>query len=525
MKKFTDDISPEADSNCLETFLAVNTACERWELSIESAVEETLLGELKLAISDFLYPHGKPLVSNFSQILDSGRVGPGASLGAFGDDFYTKLFSSPLTCTKEFLYDNYVTYFSHLPEWLAAEDFRASTFGECQVVEGNRLSFVPKNVNTSRSICTEPNLNMFYQLGLGRILERRLRQFFGIDFAIQQELNRELARIGSLELQGRRLVTIDLSSASDSLSTKMLREVLPPNFYAWLELLRSPFSSLPNGAKLQLNMISTMGNGFTFPLQTMLFACVVRAASRLHYRDLRRCTPDDPGNFGVFGDDIICEEEISHTVVRLLNILGFKVNDSKSFLTGPFRESCGSDFFRGQNVRGVYCKSLKQPHSRYAVINQLNLWSARQGIPLSRTVGRLLSSVKHLWVPVWENNDAGIRSTYSNLPSMRWSKRYQSLIYEKWSPRNKRIRVQDGFVTVPKGEKLRIYNPGGLLLAFLRGNIEQGFITVRQRHVMYSRRTGVAPNWDAAPTGSTLPVDIKLSNFGSAVAANYSTPR
>lgn len=526
MKKFIDRVSPNADSVCERKFRMINNQCGVWRLDLQSSGDELLLGELKSALYDFLYPGGMPLVSSFGQILGFGRSGPGASRGSIGNDFYSKMFSSPLTATSSVLYGVYADHINLYPDWLAAEEIRARKFGEVDVITGNRVSFVPKNVDTSRLICVEPSLNMFYQLGLGRLLERRLYQFFGIDMAQQPSINRVLARKGSLDLKEdddvtKNLVTIDLSNASDSMSLKMLKEVLPPMFMGWLEILRSPVSVMPNGSEERLSMVSTMGNGFTFPLQTMLFACVVLAAARTYQSALKRGGKYRlPLNYGVFGDDIICERGIVRGVLRLLTILGFEVNSEKSFFEGPFRESCGHDYFRGQNVRGVYIKSLLTMQHRFSVINQLNLFSARHRIPLPRVVGRLRASVGHFPVPVWENDDAGIRCTYHNLEKLKWSKRYQSLIYRPWRPRPRRLTIGDGIVTVPKGEKGRIYNPSALLLAFLRGDIERGYITVRQNTVLYSTRTCVAPNWDASYTGSALPADIGLLSFGWAVWVN-----
>jgi hypothetical protein len=530
-KKFKDRVSPEADATCLDKFLTVNDQCGTWKLELQDSGDELLFGEFKNLVWEFLYPNHQPLVSSFNQILDHGRMGPGVSVGAVGNDFYTKLFSSPLSCTSEGLLGAYSCYLSTRDRELSAEFCRQAFYSECEVVTGNRLSFVPKNADTSRSICIEPSLNMFYQLGLGAILERRLRQFFGIDFATQQFYNRELARIGSydhkedIDPSHDGLVTIDLSSASDSISMRMLQEVLPARFLDWLNLLRSPKCEIPNGRLIELNMVSTMGNGFTFPLQTMLFSCAVLAASRTAYRKESRNKRGKPGSFGVFGDDIIAGKSIAKRVIRLLNILGFQVNSEKSFLQGPFRESCGSDYFRGSNVRGVYIKSLKTPQAIYSSINQCNLWTARCGIPLSRTVRRLVRSCRYLPVPVWENDDAGIRCTYSNLWKFRWDKATQSLCYRRWVPRPSRITLGEGKVYLPRGQKPRIYNPDGLLIAFLRGDIEHGAIGVRQRMPNYTIRKGVAPNWDTTPVGSSLPEDIKLPDFGRAVAVNNCEPR
>lgn len=520
MKKFIDGSDDAADAACLDKFVKCNAQCESWSMKLGGSWDELLLGEFKNLVYRFFYPGpAGPLISTFPQILDRGRVGPGASVGASGDDFYTKLFSSKLSTTSLVLYDIYSRHMEHDPLWQDAEIKRQAVYGEVSVCGGNRLSYVPKNVDTSRSICTEPSLNMFFQLGIGSILEKRLGQFFGIDLTTQPDRNRELARIGSFDQKEGGLCTIDLSSASDTISLKMLRECVPAQVLGWFLLTRSPISELPNGAKLALNMMSTMGNGFTFPLQTMIFACVVTAVYKVLNIPIKRWKGLEPGNFGVFGDDIICVREAYACVCRLLTLLGFEVNSSKSFSEGPFRESCGCDYFRGHNVRGVYCKTLKTVQARFAVINQLNLWSARCGIPLCRTIGHLIRTVPRYYVPVWENDDAGIRVPEKHLQRKRYTK-LGSYAYRKYVPRNKRLTIKDGFIHVPKGSKPRIYNASGLLIAFLRGDIEQAYITVRQRTVLYTTRIGVAPSWDCTPTGPALPAGVNLSNFGWAVAVN-----
>jgi len=246
---------------------------------------------------------------------------------------------------------------------------------------------------------------MYYQLGFGRILEQRLLHW-GINLRTQPKLNRELAYQGSISGE---YSTIDLSSASDSLSVGVLRQILPPQFMRWLMLLRTPSVELPSGDKLRLNMISTMGNGFTFPLETTIFSAVVRAVIKV--------SGDKPtaGTWSVFGDDIILRTKYTPDCLRLLDLLGFTVNSSKTFVEGPFRESCGRDYYRGVDVRGVYIKSLKSPQDRYVAINKLNDWTATTGISLPSAVQYLLKSVKRALVSPFEGLDAGIQVPISCL--------------------------------------------------------------------------------------------------------------
>lgn len=509
LKKFSDNLdSASCDKAALDKFLSVNSRCETWQLECETFLDDELIGILKKYLHEFFHATKWqwPLVHSLSTILDSARNGPGAAVGSESTDFYTKLFDSKLACTSTGLHRAYANYIKVYPLWSEAEETRRSSLGDPLVVGGNRLHFVPKDATISRSICIEPVLNMFFQLGLGRIIERRLKNFFGIDLNFQPDINRALALLGSVNED---LVTIDLSSASDSMSLSMVRALFPTDFVQWLELLRSKTSTY-NGKQIELHMLSTMGNGYTFPLQTVLFSCIVAAAHefeskrRVDYpHGLRFLSLKQLPNWSVFGDDIICSQRVLPRVLRLLKLTGFEVNRSKTFFEGLFRESCGHDYFRGHDVRGVYCKSLFSPQDRFTLINLLNKWSSWQGIPLPLTIRRLLKSVPRIVVPPWENADCGIWLPERLLPYYKHNLRVdrnKSLLYKRYVPRQVFMRIEDDKIHVPRRAKPRRYNPAGLYLAFLSGSITNGKILTRAGKVRYVTKWAVAPNWSYHPT-------------------------
>lgn len=514
-KKYLEGIEPEADQRALDKFLSVNQRCKEWNLRLESSWDEELFGTLKRCLYQFFEPKGYPLITSLPQILEEGHCGPGMSIGANGNDFYTKLFSSELSCTSPYLYKAYRNYIWQFPEWSTADTVRREHFGECRVVTGNRVTFVPKRCDISRSICIEPSLNMFYQLGVKNILESRLKKTLGVDLTVQQLKNRELARLGSMDDGPDSFITIDLESASDSMSLRMLEEVLPKSAMAWFMLLRSRTSDLPDGRQIELEMVSTMGNGFTFPLQTILFSCVVAAAYEIHNVPHMCPFGRSLGNWGVNGDDIIVVKKVSRSVLRLLELLGFVVNYGKTFLEGPFRESCGGDYYHGADVRGFYLKSLKTPSSRYAAINGLNLWSAKTGIYLPRTIRYLASTVEYLPVPLWENQDAGIKLPWrlvrSVLPRCRQT---GSVLYTRIESVATKLTFDASVarVYVPRGQRGRIYSPSGLLIAILQGCIstttlrKERFesISVRLDTSKWRAKRAIAPNWEFAHTSADI---------------------
>lgn len=509
LKKFKDDLDLKACNDAaLDKFTSVNSRCGTWRLECKHLMDDILIGTLKKYLHEFFHitRWQLPLVHSLSSILDSARNGPGSAVGSESTDFYTKLFDSKLSCTSTGLHRAYANYIKAYPLWSEAEETRRSSLGDPDIVGGNRLDFVRKDTTISRSICIEPVLNMFYQLGLGGIIERRLKNFFGIDLKFQPDVNRALALIGSLSGD---LVTIDLSSASDSMSLKMVRELFPADFVQWVELLRSPTSTY-RSERIELNMLSTMGNGFTFPLQTALFSCIVAAAHEVdskrrvdHPHGLRSLSLKHLPNWSVFGDDIICSQRVLSKVLRLLELTGFEVNSSKTFTEGHFRESCGHDYFRGHDIRGVYCKTLLLPQERFTLINLLNQWSSWQGIPLPNTIGRLLKTVPRIVVPPWENADCGIWLPERLLPYYKHKLRVdrnKSLLYRRYVPRSVFMRVAEDKIHVPRYSKPRRYNPAGLYVAFLSGSITNGKILTRASKVRYVTKWAVAPNWSHHPT-------------------------
>lgn len=407
----------------LKTFLESNDACKSWAWQPMSTIDDMFEGELKSFLSNLLDPLDPTEAFTFSTLSENMGPGPGASVGANADNFFTKLFASPISHTSEYLVALYRAATCERPGWAEAENIRFQSMDAKEerafkLVDGNTWFSVPKNEETERSCATEPSINMLFQKALGDWIESRLNKVLNLDLADQQQLNSRLALMGSqMGLFG----TIDLSSASDRNALSMIEHFCPPSFNKWIRLFRSPLCRLPDGTSVAMHMCSSMGNGFTFPLQTALFAGVVFCCYKLcgiPFIRNRRVSPygfdqrRKPGNWGTFGDDIIVDTRVYHTVIRYLNMLGHKVNDSKSFNSGGFRESCGSDYFYGYNVRGVYIRSLETPLDVYSAINRLTRWSASHGVNLSLSIRLLLGWVKFLPVPFAAADYEGVKVPY-----------------------------------------------------------------------------------------------------------------
>ncbi len=401
---------------------------------------------------------------DLSFIRETMNVGPGAAQKADATSIVSKLFEGPITyCNSESLIPLYRSALAETGLWSEAEMLRNQRFG-FDKVKGGQLFFAPKNAEISRTCCTEANLNMLIQKSLGAFMEYRLERHFGINLSTQPAHNRELARIGSVDGS---FGTIDLVSASDSISWQLMLRTFEDGFTkAVLSRCRSESAVLPDGSEVVLNMISTMGNGFTFPLQTVIFASAVRSVYQL--MDLPcRCPRTQ---FAVFGDDIIVRREAYDFLIRMLHKLGFEVNVGKSFNNGPFRESCGEDYFKGVDIRGVYIRSLESPQQIYSCINRLIRWSTASGIPLVRTVNHLRSLVRDYRIPRSEADDAGFKVPFVlSRPSVTSSYWYSYRYYKKHVRKRLIPEVDD----TP--------NPLGYGVGFLSGHIRRREFSITEQ--------------------------------------------
>jgi hypothetical protein len=231
-----------------------------------------------------------------------------------------------------------------------------------------KLAAVPKTITKPRLIAVESVASQWCQQILldffcTRIENTLLRSF--ISFR-KQEYNGELALRASHEQSH---ATIDLSNASDRIScwhierlfrrSRGLLHALRSTRTAWLR--QDICGHLPRYTYLR--KYSTMGNGTTFPVQSLFFLAAAIACElyvhkrRVSFKEVRALAGKQ---IRVFGDDIITPNTSSGVLVELLHHLGLKVNDSKTFEQGKFKESCGVDAFDGHNVTTVSIMDVPQ---------------------------------------------------------------------------------------------------------------------------------------------------------------------
>jgi hypothetical protein len=228
-----------------------------------------------------------------------------------------------------------------------------------------RLIAVPKSFKGPRLIASEPTAHQFLQQGLMRWIRQNLSYPLraSIDFLSQdpsKDRALEASRTGDLS-------TVDLSSASDRLSCWVVERVFGSNqsLLSALHAVRTRSVVDATGTDsmdcLQIKKFAAQGSAVTFPIQTIVYACCCYAAvcATDGIAPTKRNLARISRKVRVFGDDIILPSSSVPVLVELLEFLELKVNVTKSHYLGHFRESCGMDAFRGEDITPTYVSDLQ----------------------------------------------------------------------------------------------------------------------------------------------------------------------
>lgn len=354
------DIGEDKEANAIAKFEEAEDECRKTNRAFRSWARgefqflpgvERALSRAQRKIAQVLGP-----VPGFDKL--GFRFGPGATtLTKKRDASIRRKLGAGFSCSEE-LYPGIRNLVGLFPHWLTAHGVLTAVdkadgsvwVGVDVLIEDGILEFAPKNAMTYRGIVKEPPLNTFVQLGYLPYLTRRLAAF-GVDLR-DQTRNQNLARIGSYD--GSR-ATIDLTSASDMNAIELVFHLLPLDWARALSRCRTGHI-LVRGDRVTLEKFSSMGNGYTFPLESLIFWALAGSVAGFD-------------ETSVYGDDIIVPTDAYGDVVSVLRACGFQPNEKKSFSTGPFRESCGADWFRGFPVRPYYQKGLVSPRTLFVLHN------------------------------------------------------------------------------------------------------------------------------------------------------------
>jgi hypothetical protein len=143
----------------------------------------------------------------------------------------------------------------------------------------------------------------------------------------------------------------------------------------------------------------------------------------------------------VYGDDLIVPSTFANAVLDYLQKYNCKVNDSKTFIEGNFRESCGVDAYAGDLVTPTYLRKQRPKNKRQ--VSELISWTATANLFYKkgywRTASLLYLSVEdiigHLPYVSPECSALGRVSFLGYRSVERWNQKLQRFEVKAWVPR------------------------------------------------------------------------------------------
>jgi len=372
LSKFKDlNLGYDLEEKALEKFGRFELLCERTNNRFKDLACDTLFTGATVQLHNAVVRKIARILGDFSaeEVFSEANWGPGAS---------TSIKRQDASSAKKFQCETGITrdLFALLPEELwreayppwASHLFSSGEYPRFEV--GNKVITVPKDAKAHRVIAVEPGLNLWFQLAVGSMISKRLRRF-GIDLRLQS-VNQEFARVGSIDLN---LATVDLSSASDSISRGVVEALLPPRWHLLLDSLRSRFGT-QGKTLIEWKKFSSMGNGFTFPLESLIFYAT--AVACIEYVD--GSDRNARSSVSVYGDDVIIPVRCLAYFSRMCEFYGFVLNMKKTHSSSLFRESCGAHYYRGVDVKPIYLKgNLSDIPSVFRFANSIRRFAHRIG--------------------------------------------------------------------------------------------------------------------------------------------------
>lgn len=412
MKKRAEYVNPLLIPEALEGFVTLNESLKEKHVDVDPQILADARYFILCALQNYntrLDPSNIQVSLDLEHLYDLWKFSPGATQHAQKQErgagkHAAEKITAPFTTTWKAV--PWVYNLRKRNHYFRRHDTLAGKVAMTPV-QGSILSTVPKNQEKVRTVAKEPLGNMLMQLAAGDYLAGVLATI-GLRIDTQQPKNKALALWGS---KSGKLATLDMKSASDMILPELVRALFPREWYDMLMDLRSEYVEVPGKGTVKLNMISTMGNGFTFPLMTLILTALIYGM-RAQSPKTKRRTWIDWTNTAVYGDDIIVPTEEAEGLVNVLTGAGFVINLDKSYIEGPFRESCGGDYWNGIDVTPFYITELNTNPQIYVAINKVLNYCARHKVTLCETLlslkGMLRGSV--FCVAEWDAPDSGIQT-------------------------------------------------------------------------------------------------------------------
>lgn len=163
-------------------------------------------------------------------------------------------------------------------------------------------------------------------------------------------VSQEMCRLGSIDGS---YATIDLTSASDTITESFARSVLPEALIHASEEFRCAYIEAGKTTRI-MQMFATSGSPLTFPVESIIFAAIAVECTDT----VSRLTTTKLLKPRVYGDDIIIDDRACEYCCDVLLECGFIPNRGKTFFgtstLGCYRESCGVEYLNGYPMHHSY---------------------------------------------------------------------------------------------------------------------------------------------------------------------------
>lgn len=217
-----------------------------------------------------------------------------------------------------------------------------------------KICLVPKDFRGPRLISAEMSAMQYLQQGQMREMMAFMEShpLLRLSVSLRDQTKNQLAAMEAVE---NCHFTLDLSDASDLLSAPLVWFLLAkvPDVRRCLFATRSRYATF-GGRRIRIAAFAPMGSATCFPVETLVFWAITMASAHLHLYGsrfiARRDLSEVASNVKVFGDDIIAPDYCRETLVSTLLTIGCRPNMHKTCWRTPFRESCGTEWFRGSSV-------------------------------------------------------------------------------------------------------------------------------------------------------------------------------
>jgi hypothetical protein len=352
-----------------------------------------------------------------------------------------------------------------------------------------RVVTVPKTLKGPRVIAMEPVVMQFTQQGLSSYITKKIsnHEITGghINFT-DQSINRDLALSASSD---GGLATLDLSAASDRVPLSLTSTMLEVNRDLLDAILacRSKAAQLPNGKILTLRKFASMGSALCFPIEAMYFFTVVTLALMkeqklpVTLRNIKKVTR----KVYVYGDDIIVPVDKVEVVLEALTSFYCKVNATKSFWTGKFRESCGMDAYDGYEVTPTYLHHMR-PKNKGSAKEIISL-VASSNLFYKRGYWNTASLLRN-----WIERITGILPVIrENSPGLGWVSYQRHITLGKWNKELHRFEVKT-YIPFPVYQSDFLDDYPALLKFFItsQNRISYPIESYDEKHLERSPRSG-----------------------------------